>query len=781
MKNISIQRKITLFVLAICLPIVLGYIVLDFNISQSRSRINLEAKIEAVAEIAASYAQPAMAFMDANEGRNSLKPLQQLEEFESAYLLDSNYDVFASNGNHLNKSQFERICQDPKQFESDEFFFVIKQIELDKMPLGFLVLKINKNTLIAEKSRAILRLSLSIVIAIFLTILVSFLLNNNISKPLQMLVNVTERIANSSQIDERIDNANQGENEIGKLYSAFNKMLDKIEETTISKGFFDRIFAEMGEILIVLNPQGEITLANNALLQETGYLQHELLGQNIGKLGLNIDKMKLVDNVRQEIFLVCKDHSKLPVLLTFTTSLNHEKSIENYIISATNISEQKRQQEQLNTYYSELGKKNLELIEREREVRRNLEKLREVQEKLLIEKERAEQAFISKSLFLTTISHELRTPLNAIVGLSNILKMENTDQNQVENIDLLKLSSESLLLLINDVLDFSKIEAGKMELKTSPTNLAELCKATIEIHKVLIAEKGLTLNFKFDPAIKNKVITDDVKLTQVLKNLLSNATKFTDKGKIDLTVDLVSSNAYSYNVRFSVKDTGIGIKQTDLNEIFTAFSQLHTKGKHQTGGTGLGLSISQKIIELMGSEIHVKSALQQGTEFFFELNFMQHHEHQTEVASLPIAFTREEKIDVILKANDHMHVLLVDDNQVNLIVASRVLKNLNFKFSTAQNGMEALEQLAAIDITLVLMDIQMPVMDGLEATKAIRELQEPQKRNVPIIILSADVMNEVNSKSLAAGANKYLSKPFSPDELVDAMYDLMVHPTNISA
>lgn len=774
MKNTSIQHKITFFLLAIGLPIVLLYIIVDFTISQSKSRVNLDAKIEAVAEIAASYAQPAMAFMDASEAQNSLKPLKQLEEFESAYLLDNNFNVFTSSGNSLNKSQFQKICTQPKKFETDEYFFKIEQIELDNLPLGYLILQVNKKLLNAERTRAIYRLSISFTIAILLAILVSYLLNNNISKPLKKLVVVTEKIANSSQIQERINSADLGQNEIGKLYSAFNKMLDKIEDTTISKGFFDRIFSEMGEILIVLNPEGDITLANNALLKETGYLLHELKQQSVSKLGLNLDKMKLVDHVRQEIFLLKKDQSKLPVLLTFTTSYNSEKEVENYILAATNIQEQKRQQEQLNAYYSELGKKNLELIDREREVRRNLEKLREVQDKLLVEKEKAEQAFVSKSLFLTTISHELRTPLNAIVGLSNILKMENTDANQTENIDLLKLSSESLLLLINDVLDFSKIEAGKMELKSVPTNLAALCKQTIETHKILIAEKGLALHYHFDSAIQNDVIVDEIKLTQVLKNLLSNATKFTERGKISLEIKLLHSTNYAYTIQFKVTDTGIGIKEKDLQEIFSAFSQLHSKGKYQVGGTGLGLSISQKIIELMDSEIKVESQLSSGSTFYFDLVLTQ-FQHKTKPTVLPISeLTKEQKLEAILAAKPNMHVLLVDDNQVNLIVASRILSNLKFSYTTALNGLEALEKLNEFDTTIVLMDIQMPVMDGLEATAAIRKLSDPNKSKVPIIVLSADVMNEVEQKSRAAGANNYLSKPFSPDELLDVIYHLLV-------
>lgn len=373
----------------------------------------------------------------------------------------------------------------------------------------------------------------------------------------------------------------------------------------------------------------------------------------------------------------------------------------------------------------------------------------------------ANQALKVKSQFISTISHEVRTPLNAINGVVELLMKDNPRQEQIENLNLMKVSSDSLLRLINDILDFSKMESGQNEFAYTSFSLIKLINNIDEIYKLKAAEKDLEFFVEYDKKIPSRLKGDPVRLNQVLSNLLSNAMKFTEQGYIKLTVKQVDSSSMKSRIFFEVRDTGIGIPKEKQQEIFEIFTQAESSNTRKYGGAGLGLSISQKIIEGMNARLNVNSIEGTGSIFSFEINLDLDEETSDIIKKInasPDTFTLEGK-----------HILIVEDNVMNVMVIKQFLNGWKCTYDIAINGKQGLEMAEAKLYDAVLMDIQMPEMDGIEATKRIRALSGESYRKLPILAITA--ANEVTLRDAAydAGMNDYILKPFKPDELKEKM------------
>ncbi|HAA15264.1 MAG TPA: hypothetical protein DCE41_27630 [Cytophagales bacterium] len=370
----------------------------------------------------------------------------------------------------------------------------------------------------------------------------------------------------------------------------------------------------------------------------------------------------------------------------------------------------------------------------------------------------AEASSRAKSEFLSTMSHEIRTPMNAVIGMTHILLDENPREEQKTHLNLLKFSAENLLVLINDILDFNKIEAGKIEFENIEFNLVEL------VHKIgrglepKAQERNLDFRIAIDPKITWTLMGDPTRLSQVLTNLLSNAIKFTKKGHIKVWVALKGERENTATVLFSVEDTGIGIPTAKIKQVFESFSQASSDTTRKFGGTGLGLAIVKRLLELQGSEIQVESQFGQGSRFFFEQAF-------TIERSKPLFSTTERKVPSNERDLKGKSILLVEDNPSNVLVARKFLERWNAKLSLAENGELAMEALRDQTFDLILMDLQMPLLDGYQATMLIRSLDDESKRNIPIIALTASAMVEIQDRVYAVGMNDYVSKPFNPNEL----------------
>ncbi len=483
---------------------------------------------------------------------------------------------------------------------------------------------------------------------------------------------------------------------------------------------------------ITVNGNGSITFCNSYLAELLGYEREKLIGLNWID---NFAAERLRDFLRtglserhqntQLVYpVICKNGEER--IISWQNTIIHDENGQ--VIEITGIGEDVTDQQKAT-------------------------------QELISAKEDAERSSRFKSEFLSTMSHEIRTPMNAVIGTTNLLLAEDPKPEQLEYLNTLKFSGENLLAIINDILDYNKIEAGKFELHKQPVNLMQLINKIWHsfIHKA--SQQGIDLKIIADTHIPDYLQADPVRISQILNNLIGNSIKFTRQGHviIKVTAGLPTADG-QIAIRFSVADTGIGISPDKIHVIFDPFEQdMAVPGtKHVSAGTGLGLAITKRLIELHNSQIEVASTLGKGTTFTFDIVF--------EIANAP---GTEQKVNVNLTSPSldlgGIRILVVDDNKMNLLIATKFLKRWHAQVDEANSGAAAVELTLQHNYDLIIMDLQMPGMDGFEATRIIRG----KHADVPIIALTADAMPDTFNKALAAGMNDYLTKPFMPDALFE--------------
>jgi two-component system, sensor histidine kinase len=382
--------------------------------------------------------------------------------------------------------------------------------------------------------------------------------------------------------------------------------------------------------------------------------------------------------------------------------------------------------------------------------------------------EKSEKSAQAKSEFLSIMSHEIRTPLNAVIGMGNLLMMGNPRPDQKDNLDILKFSANNLLALVNDVLDFNKIEAGKVVFENIKFNIPELMQNVCGGLKLKAQEKELDFKVSIDPVLRNKiVIGDPTRLTQIIFNLISNAIKFTNSGTVWVKVTCAEDRHNIVNVNFSVKDTGIGIEKENLDVIFEPFTQESITTTRQYGGTGLGLAIVKRLLELQGLHMDVHSTPGQGSEFSFVMEFP---------VSTEQVIIHEEAHQPRVEAADglnNLRVLIAEDNMVNVMLMKKLFSKWGITPTVAENGERAIEMVQYGNFDIILMDLQMPILNGFDAATEIRKMRDPKKANIPIIALTASALFDIKERVFSSGMNDYVSKPFKPDELREKMQNLV--------
>lgn len=491
------------------------------------------------------------------------------------------------------------------------------------------------------------------------------------------------------------------------------------------------IFTYSQAVIATHDIEGRILECNPALTELTGYTEEELKGHLISKF-MHPNDAPLFD----ELYLNAILHNKrMKGLLRIQNKFGRKVFLlyHNYLL--------------------ESGTEPSYIITFAQDVTDRIKAEKELKEA----KKLTEETARLKERFLANMSHEIRTPMNGIIGVTNILRKTQLNEEQAEYLRIINDSAQNLVTIINDILDLEKIGSGKIVLEKTPFNIVEKLSNTVSLFAVTAIQKMVNVTVQNELGKVLMVKGDPTRLSQVLNNLLSNAVKFTDQGSVTISAHILEETEYKYKLKFSIKDTGIGIDDNDQIAIFQPFKQAYASSVRQYGGTGLGLAITKNLVELQGGEIWVESQLRQGSTFHFTIEVEKVHEKIQPLITPPAKTVNE---------LGRLRILMAEDNLINQMLTTRILDSLGFDSLLANNGHEALSLLETGKFDLVLMDIQMPDMNGIEATQIIRRQEAATgQKPIPIIALTANALKGDELEYYQAGMNGYLTKPFNEEQL----------------
>ena len=518
--------------------------------------------------------------------------------------------------------------------------------------------------------------------------------------------------------------------------------LKKLNENKILdlKNFYESILENNNTAISVYDTRLQLIYANPASINDEEK-RKKAIGKNIKDIMQDIEKPQ---ELRDEIVLKFKQALKSEEVVEWDEEYSTSSKFYSHKLRLIPI----------------FNKNNI--LEHFIYIAIDLSAIKSVQRELILAKETAENALNIKQQFLSTISHEIRTPLNGIMGITNILIDENINSEQFNNLNILKNSSQQLINLVNDLLDFSKIESGNLDIVHAPFDILEEVKDTVLSHKVTANQKKIKITLDIDKSIPNQVIGDGLRINQILNNLLNNAVKFTNiGGKIAVTLKTLKSEPDKCKIYFEVRDNGIGVAEDQQERIFEMFTQASVDTNRKYGGTGLGLAIIKKLLTQMDSDIHLESAVHKGSKFYFTIQF----DNAVQALSNEIPIL---KFDL---QNIHkLNILVAEDNPTNLFILKKYLNKIKSKIVHAENGRLALDYSRIEKFDIILMDIQMPELDGYEASYIIRNDEKNINHSVPILAVTADVTKEIEVNCKNAGMNDILIKPFSPEQLYEKIY-----------
>ncbi|MFN5444250.1 MAG: response regulator, partial [Crocinitomicaceae bacterium] len=516
-----------------------------------------------------------------------------------------------------------------------------------------------------------------------------------------------------------------------ELRQLTNQLKFKNLQLGLQEEKFRNIIENMNLGILEVDNNDIIQYANNTFSAISGFSLEELKGKNAHKLFTKKSDEKIIKEILSERI---KGESGNYEVTVYTKSGDERIW---FISGAPNYNDRGEIIGSIGVHLDITDRKKLE---------KALEKARD----------KAQEASKTKELFLANMSHEIRTPLNIILGMTRLIKKENLNERLVEYVNHSQYAANHLLAIINDILDISKIEFGEMKLQLNPFNLYSLSNAIESIFTPNAEEKGLNFNYSISDNISDSLLGDDLRVRQVLINLIGNSIKFTDKGYVSLKVSLLKENKETQTISFEIKDSGIGMSEEFINHIFDKFSQEANKANRKYAGTGLGMAICRDLLALMNSQLKIESFRGRGTTISFDIEFKKSINN----SSLPLTKISNLELNNISSKK----VLLVEDNKINRLIAGKSLEILGCTFEEAINGIEAIEILKNQSFDLILMDIQMPDMDGVEATKIIRQ---EMKITTPIVALTANVFKQDLDSYIAVGMNDFIIKPFDEENFFE--------------
>lgn len=511
---------------------------------------------------------------------------------------------------------------------------------------------------------------------------------------------------------------------------------------------------------------GIITAWNKGAEKLYGYSIEEIVGKHVSTIipkenvrDVDLILRRVINGIgmeKYETLRVGKDGKIINVSLGISPIYNMDKKIIGTSIIARDITEKMQQEKALKEKYEELSTVYEELTAAEEELRQNFIELEKA-------KDEADRANLAKNQFLDSVSHEIRTPMNGIIGIIDLLSITELNENQRQYVKILKNSSRLLLDVINSVLDISKIEAGKYELNMRPFNLKKfLEKVTAEL-SAMCTSKDLKPIYMLDPLIDEYLLGDEVKLHQILLNIINNAIKFTERGAITLSAKKIAQLNDRLTLEFSIADTGIGIKEEFKKDIFNKFTQQDMSYDKKYLGSGLGLAISKELVKLMNGNIWFESKEQHGSTFYFTADFLLDYYKGSDERIY------DKEISIDLSIGENKKILIIENNEISLRIICDMIKEIGCEFICAYSGKQALNVLENQDVDLILMDIQMPELDGFEITKIIRHKEKNKKKHTPIVAMTAYFLLTNKEMCVEAGMDDYITKPFEMDTLINIL------------